>query len=266
METVSHLLVDFPADSPITGEGRDLFLEFMTRVGGNDALKNEELLAFEAGYLGRFLDGRLSVSLDLYYNLHYNNVLIDTQIVPDDRGLPDLDESRVMFSNIGADLDIVGGELSVRFSPSRHLSLLAAWAHRQVFDRGVSSFLDTSPKNMLTLGGRFLTDSGLVGSLYAFSRSEFWDRYVENPAGLLEEPLQRHLDNVVLVLGRIGWRFAVQERFQMEVGVKLFLPVSPFSAPYFRYYDIGGGETPNGVRYGGVQLARMALIYLNGSM
>jgi hypothetical protein len=70
---------------------------------------------------------------------------------------------------------------------------------------------------------------------------------------------------VVLLLGRIGWRFSAGERFQAEVGVKLFLPISPFSAPYFRYYEVGGGETPAGVKYGGVQLARMALVYLNGS-
>jgi outer membrane receptor protein involved in Fe transport len=266
METVSHLMVDFPADSPITGDGQVTFQEFMTRVGGNDNLNNEELLAFEAGYLGRFLDGRLSVSLDLYYNLHYNNVMIDTQIVPDPRGLPDLNASSVLFANIGADLDIIGGELSVRFSPSGHLSLLCTWSHRQVYDRGLSGFSDMSPKNMLTLGGRFNTDSGLVGSLYAFSRSEFWDRYVENPAGLLEDPLQQHLDQTVLVLGRLGWRFSLKERFQAEVGVKLFLPVSPFSAPYFRYHDIGGGETPTGIKYGGVQLARMALIYLQASL
>jgi outer membrane receptor protein involved in Fe transport len=265
METVSHLMVDFPADSPITGDGQVAFQEFMTRVGGNDALDNEELLAFEAGYLGRFMDGRLSVSLDLYYNLHYNNVMIDSRIVPDPRGLPDLNASSVMFANIGADLDIIGGELSVRVNPSRHLSLLCTWSHRQVYDRGLSGFSDMSPKNMLTLGGRFYTDSGLVGSLYAFSRSEFWDRYVENPAGLLEGPLQQHLDNVILLLGRIGWRFIVQERFRTEVGVKVFLPVSPFSAPHFRYYDVGGGKTSTGVKYGGAQLARMLIVYMQGS-
>jgi len=266
IETVSHLMVDFPTDSPITGSGREHFQEFMARVGGNDDLKNEELLAFEAGYLGQFLDGRFSVSLDLYYNLHYNNVMIDSKVVPDERGLPDLDASSFMFANIGADLDIIGGELSVRYNPSRHLSFLASWAHRQVYDHGSGGFTNSSPKNMLTLGGRFQTDSGLVGSLYAFSRSEFWDCYVENPAGLLEDPLQQHLDHVVLVLGRIGWRFTLGERVQAEVGVKLFLPVSPFSAPYFRYYDIGGGETPTGIKYGGSQLARMALVYLNGSI
>jgi iron complex outermembrane receptor protein len=266
METVSHLMVDFPDDSPITGPGRDRFQEFMTRVGGYSELEDEELLAFEAGYLGRFLDGRLSVSLDLYFNRHTHIVFIDSRIVPDERGLPDLNESSVMFANIGADLDIVGGELSVRFNPSKYLSLLATWAHRQVYDRGPGGFSNTSPKNLITLGGRFTTDSGLVGSLYAFSRSEFWDMNVENPAGLLEDPLRQHLDNVVLVLGKIGWRFALPERFQAEVGVKLFLPISPFSAPHFRYFEVGGGETPTGVKYGGAQLARMVLIYLQGSI
>jgi outer membrane receptor for ferrienterochelin and colicin len=115
LETVAHLMVDFPDDSPITGTGQNKFLEFMTRVGGNNKLDNEELVAFEAGYLGQFLDERLSVGLDLYYNMHWNVTQMDSKILPDAQGLPDLELSSFTFANLGSVLDVLGSELSVRY-------------------------------------------------------------------------------------------------------------------------------------------------------
>ena len=53
LETGTHLMVDFPADSPITGPAQESFQEFMTHVAGNPDIKNENLWSFETGYLGR---------------------------------------------------------------------------------------------------------------------------------------------------------------------------------------------------------------------
>jgi hypothetical protein len=122
-----------------------------------------------------------------------------------------------------------------------------------------------SPRNLITLGGRFHTDSGLIGSLYLFSRSEFWDTGVENPSGLLEPPLSQHMDNVFLAMGRLGWRWSVAGGVNLEAGVKLFLPVSPFSAPHFRFHEKGGGISVTGMNYGGVELRRTVTGYLQGS-
>ena len=48
--------------------------------------------------------------------------------------------------------------------------------------------------------------------------------------------------------------------------MKLFLPISPFSAPHFRYYEKGGGiDLKTGKAYGGMLLARMVTAYLRGS-
>jgi hypothetical protein len=103
-----------------------------------------------------------------------------------------------------------------------------------------------------------------VGSLYAFSRSGFWDRFVENPSGLLEPPLERYLDHYVLLLSKLGWKLPVAPNLEVEAGVKLFLPIN-FSAPHFRYRERGGGVTPQGRKYGGEELARMVIAYLQGS-
>jgi hypothetical protein len=264
METSAHFMVDFPEDGIIQGDAREEFLEFMTRVSGNDDLDDEELLSFEAGWMGRFLEGRLSLELDIFYNRLRNMSRMVPEIVVDEQGLPDLQKSSFMIKNEGPDLDILGYELSVRFSPSRNLHFVASWAHRQVYDYSRGGFSDESPKNLITLGGRFRTDFGMLGSLYAFARSEFLDGSIENPSGILQPLLSRHLDNMVLFLGKLGQRFELEQHVHVEVGVKLSLPVS-FAAPHFRYYEAGGGVTPSGQRYGAEQLGRVVTGYLEGA-
>jgi iron complex outermembrane receptor protein len=265
LETHSHPTVEFPDTSPLTGPSQDNFLEFMSRVIGNTRLENEELLSIEAGYLGRFLDGRLSAGLDIYLNMNTEIVALKSEIVPDNQGLPDLDRSTLLSVNSGQGLRIFGTELSVRFSPTRNISLLASWTHREVFDMQSEKTSDATPKNLLTLGGRFRTEGGLVASLYAFSRSEYWNRAVGNPGGMFLEPLKIKLKNAFLVLAKLGWKVTPTERIELEAGLKLFLPVSPFSPPYFRYYEEAGGITPTGQQYGGLELARMVTGYLQGS-
>jgi len=263
-ESTAHPLVEFPDDSPITGTD---FLEFMTKVVGNSELDNEKLLSLEAGYLGRFLDGRLAVNLDLYCNFQTGLISIKQNIVADELlGLPDLDESQVAFGNFGPDFYILGSELSIRFNLTKSISLLASWTHREVFLYETGQADDTSPKNLITLGGRFRTDGGLLGSLYVFTRSEFQDRAVENPRGLLETELQQHMENVVLILGKFGWKIPLPRDFDLEIGLKLFMPISPFKAPHFRYREKGGLLSASGENFGGEELPRVVTIYLQGSI
>jgi outer membrane receptor protein involved in Fe transport len=261
IETHLHPMASFPPDSPITGRDELNFQEFMTRVIGNPKLKDEELLAFEIGYLGRFLDGRLSVALDLYYNYHSNVILLTDRIVEDENGLPDLGRSTVLFENTGGGLDIIGSELTVHFEPVSSIRLLASWTHREVL--GKSNL--ASPKNLITVGGRFNLESGLVGSLYVFSRSEFTDTVVSNPAGLLEPRLSQHMDQVFLFMGKLGWRWDLPVGVDLEAGVKLFLPVSPFGEHLFSYREAGGITSVTGKNYGGEELRRVITGYLQGS-
>jgi hypothetical protein len=258
-ETATHVLAIFPDESPITGPAQERFQEFMARSVGNLELTSEKLLSFEAAYMGQFLEGRLSVALDLYYNLHWDMVDFASELVADAQGLPDLDLSKFGFINDSTQIKIIGSELSVRFSPSKYLLFQASWAHREALKS------DTSPKNMLSLGGRFRTAFGLLGSLYVFSRSEFWDRAVENPAGMMASPRAHHMQTVFLFLAKLGWEWEPREGVVVETGLKLFLPFSPVSGPLFAYYERGGGLTPNGKIYGGEQLARALTAYLQGS-
>jgi outer membrane receptor protein involved in Fe transport len=265
LETSFHLMAGFPDDSPITGPAQLKFQEFLTRVVGNNDVGNEELTSFEVGYLGQFLDDKLSIAVDLYCNLYRNMVEFRSNIVPDEQGLPDLDISSFQFDNVGRNLDIFGGELAVRYEVADGVRLLASWSHRQARNSDTGDWESRSPKNLLTLGGRFVTSKGLLGSLYLFSRSEFNDVGVQNPEGILAPYQRQRLGNDFLVLGKLGWKWEPGGGIEMETGVRLFLPVDPFSSPHFRYYEKGGGITAKGYRYGGIELARMVTGYLQGS-
>jgi iron complex outermembrane recepter protein len=261
LETHAHVMVDFPSDSPITGEGRDQFQEFMTRVMGNANAGNEELLSFEAGYLGLFLDGELQIALDLFYNLYGNELEVMSDIRTNANGLPDLINSSIM--NIGSSdvLHIAGGELSIKYNPTKSISLLATWAHRNVINRET----DESPKNMISLGGRFKFESGFIGSLFAFARSEYVNRWGGDPGGILLPLTVARMPNVLLLMGKLGWYWSIREVAELEAGLKLMLPISPFEAPHFSYRDEQGGETQGGRLYGADELRRMVTVYLQGS-
>jgi outer membrane receptor protein involved in Fe transport len=260
-----HANVDFPPESPITGHDQQHFLEFMSRVLGNDNLTNEELWSFEGGYLVRLLDDRLSLSLDLYYTLYLDQVGMKTEILTTSQGLPDLENSTIQFVNMDVKVGTWGAELSARLRVSRSISLMAAWAHREVRDHDTGEVHDTSPKNLIILGGRFRSPLGLLGSLYVFSRSEFWDRGMTSPAGWFEDQMQLHMENVFLVLGKIGWQWQPAEGVNLEAGIKLFLPFSPFEDPLFQYRERGGILLSSGRNFGGDFLRRVVTGYLQGS-
>ncbi len=259
METHAHFVAVFPDTSPITGDAQQTFLEFMTRLAGNRDLVNEKLSAFELGYHGRFLDGRLQIGLDLYYNIYSDTSEIVSRIVQDEQGLPDLESSSVVWEVVDDDFNIVGMELSARYSPTRSVLLQASWSCREVLEDP-----RRSPKNQLMLGGRFRTDWGLLGSLYAFSRSDFLDWGIDNPEGLLAPLLEVEQEPVVLVLARLGWRADLGSGAEIELGARLFLPISPFREPHFAYFERGGGFTCDGEHYGGDLLGRTLNLYLRG--
>jgi outer membrane receptor for ferrienterochelin and colicin len=263
LESGIHFNVTLPDESPITDH--DLFREFMTRVLGYAGLENEELISFEIGYLGQFLDDRLSVALDLYLNIYGNRNDLDPRIYLTEQGLPDLERSSYRYDNIGEDIYILGSELAIRYNPNPSLAFLASWTHKEIYRTAKGAWDGREPRNLITLGGRFRTEAGLLGSLYVFTRSEYLDISVFNPGGLLEPRLEKRVGDAMLFLGKLGWRWSGVGGVELECGFKISLPVSPFHSPRFQTRDKGGGVTPGGKSYGAHLIGRVATAYLQGS-
>ncbi len=265
LETVVHPIAEFDSDSPITGSERQHFQEFLTRVGGNQDLTNEKLFSAEVGYLGQFLDERLTLSLDLYYNVYSDQINMVPRIIGDPTtGLPDLDKSSFMFELDKGDMFIIGSELDARFDLSKSFSVHAGWTHRETFLVEGRKSSPYSPKNLIKIGASYELANGLLGSLFLFSRSKFTDPAVESPDGLLAGLLEKKMGNDLLLMGKFGWRMQAEGGIQLETGMRFMLPIT-FSAPYFRYHEKGGGITADGVPYGGQELRRIMTVYLKGS-
>lgn len=256
-----HPSLRFPPGSALPESSQDVFQEFMSRVAGNNQLENETVTAFEAGWQGRFFNGQVSSSLDLYVNFYQSWIGTQSKVVADQNGLPDLAASKVQYENIAHDSFYGGVEWSLRYQPSQELLLQFIWNHRQPLDRGL---IDDSPHNLLTLGGRYQTSWGLVSSLYLFSRSEYTDHTVSNPKGLLEPLQAKKLDNAVLAMARLGYRMSLSQHSQLECGIRILLPINPYGDHPFRFREDGGGYAPDGSSYGAEELRRLASVYLEG--
>jgi len=266
LEIGLHPNLSYPQDSMLSASDQLALQEFMTRVLGGTDLDNEDLLSMEVGYVGRFFEDRLAASLDLYYS-HYTNIIeITPNMVFTGTGLPDFDLSSNSFVNLKDAKDIVGAELSLRYNPAESLSLLATWAYREVFNHDTGKALDDSPKNYLTLGGRYRASVGLVMSLYAFIRSGFVDPRMENPENAFASLRTRQVPATMLTLSRLGWNWKMSPGGpSLEGGIKLFLPITPSAKNKFRGREKGGGISVTGKSYGVDELARGVFFYIEGT-
>jgi hypothetical protein len=264
-----NLMAEFPPDSPITGPAQESFQEFLTRVERRRRMGNDDLISFEAGYLGRFFDGRLSVGVEGYLGLYrYNKWIGDSNIVVGPQGLPDLGESSFRYLTRTQDVEVLGAEVSLRYDPVECVSLKAWWAHREVLDDPGTNEPDvtSSPADIFALGGRWLSSFGLLGSAYAFYRTGF-SRRLGVSGGMMELPyiVPVEMAEEIVVLGRLGWRLKPWAGFDLEAGMKVFLPVSPSASPHDRYNEAMGNWNQYGQHYAGEGLARVVLGYVQGT-
>ena len=74
-----------------------------------------------------------------------------------------------------------------------------------------------------------------------------------------------HMDNLALFIGKLGWRFPIERGFELELGAKMYLPVSGKSGSFFRTRERGGAISAKGRPFGGHQLARQVIGYFQGS-
>ena len=89
-----------------------------------------------------------------------------------------------------------------------------------------------------------------------------WQVYTIPPEWI---PKEYHFENYLILIGRLGWRTAFSRQLEIETGVKLFLPVSPFRSPHFRFREMGGGVARTGKSYGSDELRQTVTACLQAS-
>lgn len=262
MERHLHPLVYFTEESPLQGGDRTLFLEFMSRVIGNEQLPDETIWAFELGYDWNRPELGLEAGAVAYLNIYSKVSSIYSDIKPTLQGLPDLRNSSVRYELDGEAAWIAGVESYFNYSPLDWLTLRGAWSYRYVWFEPGGGRNDKTPSQIYSLGAEFTHNSGFLGSLYFSGRSSSLDT-CDNPRGIMEPLLSMKLPLQLLLLSRVGYRARFQA-LQMETGVKLMLPLN-LSGGAIGFHEHAGGVTPEGTYYGGSELQTSMLFYLNAN-
>jgi iron complex outermembrane receptor protein len=242
---------------------------FMRRSVGNKDLRNESIMVFEAGYVGRFLDARLTVEASAFYNRYRDTVNFYVNIVTNEFGIPDLLTSEAYYQNEGREVDSVGGSVGVTYRVLRSLRVSANYTFRHSWyladspggDQGTAvekgERVTFEPAHLFNLSFYHLLPGGLRWglSLHASSESD-WDIA---DAGIFGN--MHHLHNRAnWMLGAFGaWRLSLGSGF-IEMGIRAN------NLPDTAYHDVGFAINRYGKQTGGSRLGRRIFFYLKGSI
>jgi len=230
---------------------------------GNEDLDNEQVHSFEAGWLGRFLDERLRVSIDLYYNIYLNTTVFVVDI-PLRMGAPDILNSTLQFENSPEEIHAMGGEAEVAWKFDDAWSAWCNLGLRQVESADTGEELETEPTLRVNLGGRYLPAAGWLVDVALHYVSSYSIPLV-NPANTLDPPDLMPLGDRFLLFGRIGYRVKVLGDLMVEGGLTIR---APLGEPFREWAGIA--QPPELIfdtnsDFGGERVARLVALYLRGS-
>jgi iron complex outermembrane receptor protein len=230
---------------------------------GNENLRNEKVHSFEAGWRARFLDDRLRVSVDLFFNL-YRDTIFFSAYIPYRMGFPDIMNSTFRFENEGVESNALGGEAELAWRFPDNLSLWCNIGLRYVVDKNTDERMPSEPTLRLNFGGRYSPESGLTADV-AFHYVSEYEMYVIDPENVFDNPEPIGMGNDLRMLGRLGYRLMTDGDKTLEAGLNI---VTPLGNP-FREYP--GQPIPHWSRlrhmsdFGGEFLGRLVSFYLRGS-
>jgi iron complex outermembrane receptor protein len=230
--------------------------KFATSLG-NDKLVNERVHSIEAGWRARFLDDRLNISADLFYNIYVDMITFESEIELE-LGRPDILDSIFEYQNQDERFHAVGGEAQVVWKPSDAWMLWGNLGLRHVFDED-GNRLVSEPSLRANLGLRWTGDWGLFTDLAVHYVSTY-EMPLYYPDETFEDPEDVPLGDVWLLIGRLGYRF---ERY--EAGLTLRAPIG---GPFREYPGVPMNNTvrtPYESDFAGEKLVRLAWFYLRMS-
>jgi iron complex outermembrane receptor protein len=226
---------------------------------GNENLRNEKVHSFEAGWMAHFSEGRLQVSVDLFFNIYHDTILFVVDI-EERLGMPDITNSTIRYENMDDEIRALGGEAEVVWRPGQEWNLWCNLGIRRVTGEEPAS----EPVLRVNFGGRYSPFTGMTADL-ALHYVSAYDLMLTDPENILNERQPFSLGNNLLLIGRLGYRIRMHENLKLETGLTIRTPIGR----EFREYP--GTRMPSIPQagamsaWGGDVLVRWVSFYLRGS-
>ncbi len=193
----------------------------------NAELRNETVDAIELGWLGRFLDGRIVGSLDLYLKRFNGPIEGRVEHMEFERGIGGTyaihEDARLTYWNRHPHRWATGGEAAIMAQPTTWLRLDAHYNQQGRYDvhedeSGRTSELSYwTPRHRVNLAARARMQNGLRLAASAHWSSTFI-RYVQHPDSSLYEHIAEEKGNKVLMLGSASYLLPFAST-DVEVGI-----------------------------------------------
>jgi len=241
--------------------------EVMATQIGNENLVNEQVHTLEAGWQAHFVEDRLRVSVDLFYN-RYQNIIVFWTDIAMRLGLPDLHNSFVEYRNMDYSMTSYGAELQVVYRSAADWN---CWGNLGLRDGSSESELDNQlgwpdePAFKVNLGGGYRPESGLRVDLAMHFSTEYRLEYLD-PVNILSYYGFETMGPNLLMIGRVGYLVKLGADRKIELGLTVRTPLMES----FREYP--GAPMPLSLQlddpsdFGGEKLLRLVALYLRGSL
>ena len=251
----------------VVGEPGFKLDEFFVNSVGNEGLDNESITAFEIGYRGRLMDGDLTVEADAFLHLYRDTISFNVDIVTGDMGLPDLDRSKMIYTNRGREVNSVGGSLSLTYRLKGFLWASANYTYRYtwylsapeemaVVEGGQGDRVPWEPAHLANLALNYLPADGLRCGLSVHGASEH-DLAMPENGGLFDDPVMVHSPPFIMVGGFVAWRVNFSSGW-FEGGVRAF------NVFHQGFRDTQAVSRPDGVELGGELIGRQIFLFMRG--
>jgi len=255
MEYALHLIAEEAAFPEVDEKLR-------TSIGNGD-LVNEKVHSVEAGWRARFLDNRLTVLTDLFFNIYDDMIFFASELAWDNLGRPDVLGSVFEYQNQDMFVYALGGEAEVVWKPSDVWMFWGNLGLRYVFEEGGERLI-SEPTLRANLGCRWTSELGLYTDI-AIHYISTYHMPLYYPEETFEDPEDVPLGNTWLVIGRLGYRFMPFGDHKVEAGLMLRAPLGGAFREYPGVYMENVGREPYESDFGGERLVRLAWFYLRAS-
>jgi outer membrane receptor protein involved in Fe transport len=262
--TSTHLVGVKPA------AGFEAIDDLFRRSIGNEDLDNEVLSSFELGYVSQFLEKRLQLDGNVFFNLYRNIVNFQMDIELDEFGMPDLQNSWMGWQNKGQEVDTLGATVSATYRLRGALHLSGSYTFRYswyISDPAVDApsgvhkkgdRVPWEPAHLAKLSVMYIPEKGLRLGAAVYGRSSSQE---DKPVGggLFDETVTITNPAHAFFSAFVAWRLPVGAGW-VDFGVRAYNVLNiPFR-------DLPAVARPDGTELGGHLIGRRVFFYLRGSI